>query len=233
VQVRVIEKRRTLARRKGLSGRAKRVQVGLLAAALSAAVLLMTPRVTAGDDEQNAEKQLRKITAMAADPAARPVVAEAVADFLKVPRMDLVQERALTNLDYGTLFVAHQFSASGISVMETASFLHTGRTLAEIGNEHHANWRQISADAKKLNDHIETAFYKFFLNGPDPRRNPDNYDAGKDRVPADTAGLTKQEMEAARETYARCYRRARGVDMPKEMPNPQEHTPPVGEGDPR
>jgi hypothetical protein len=232
VQMKVMRKPQDTAGRE-LTGRQKRVRTRLLAAYLSAMVLLTASTMKAGDDEQSVDKQIRKITAMAADPSARAVVAQCVADFLKVPRMSLVDERRLTNLDYGTLFVAHEFGATGVSVMETASLLHTGKTLTEIGHDHHANWRQIGADAKKLNDHIETAFYDFFLHGPDPRRKSDDYDAAKDRVPADTAGLTKQEMDAARDTYARCYRRARGVDLPKDLPNPQEHTPPVGEGDPR
>jgi hypothetical protein len=204
-----------------------------LAVPLMTAIMLVGPCALRADDEENVEKQLRKVCALAADPAARPIVSQATADFLKVSRMDLVQERSLTNLSYGTLFLVHQFNGSGISVMETAAQLHTGKSLAEIGNEHHANWHQIDMDAKKLNDRIEAAFYNFFLNGPNARRKPDDYAAAKDSVPADTEGLTKQDMAAARETYARCYRRARGVDMPRDLPDQKDRTAPGSEGDPR
>jgi len=187
------------------------------------------------DDQPKAEKELRKITAMAADPAARPLVAQTVAEFLKVPRVELARQRQAVNLSYGSVFLIYR-AQSGETNWETISAqLHAGKTIWEIGNEHHADWRQIASDAKKLNEKIEAAFYNFFKEGrPEAARGAnDGYDAAKDSVAADQEGLTKQDIAAAQDTYLRCFRRARGGDSAPAGPDERSHTPPSAEGDPR
>jgi hypothetical protein len=188
------------------------------------------------EDQQKAEKEVRKIAALALDPMARPLVSQTVAEFLKVPRTDLVRERRATNLNYGFLFVAHRLATSGTTLAGIATELQAGKTIWEVGNEQHADWRQIANDAKKLNDRIEAAFYNFFKDGhPDALRgSSDGYDAAKDSIAADQEGLTKQDIASAQDTYLRCFRRARGDGASRaEMPNERDHTPPQAEGDPR
>jgi hypothetical protein len=67
-------------------------------------LLALTLAVLAfGDDQQKAEKQLHKITAMATDATGRRVVSITVADVLEAKRPDLVMERRTMNLNYGDL----------------------------------------------------------------------------------------------------------------------------------
>jgi 2,4-dienoyl-CoA reductase-like NADH-dependent reductase (Old Yellow Enzyme family) len=103
-----------------------------------------------------------------------------------------------------------------------------------VGNERHADWQQITRDAKKLNERIEAAFYNFFRDRrPDAGRGSlDGYDAAQDSVAADPEGLTKQDIAAAQDTYARCFRRAQG-GKPADMPDENRHEMPGSEGDPR
>lgn len=210
--------------------RNSKIATGLL---LLIAAASLAPQTSYADEQPKAEKQVKRISALAADQAARPLVAETVAQFLKTPRMTLVHERQSANLSYGALFLAHRLAASGATFEQISGQLRAGKTLWDIGSEQHADWERIANDAKKLNDRIETAFYDFFLNGPNPAHRPDGYEAAKDVVASDREGLTKQDLEAAQDTYARCYRRARGWGDPKDLPNQNNRDMPNSEGDPR
>jgi hypothetical protein len=121
-------------------------------------------------------------------------------------------------------------------VEEISAQLHSGKTVWDVGNEQHADWRQITRDARKLNERIEAAFYNFFRDRrPDASRGSlDGYDATKDSVAADQEGLTKQDVAAAQDTYARCFRRAQDRSgKPADLPDENRHTVPGLEGDPR
>lgn len=203
---------------------------------LAMVVVFVLPAVSPADDQKKAENELRKITALALDPAARPLVSQTVAEFLKVPRADLVRERHTANLNYGSLLLLHHLANSGATVEGISAQLHAGKTIWGVANEQHADWQQIAKDAKKLNERIETAFYNFFRDGrPDAGRGgPDGYDAAKDSVAADQEGLTKQDLAAAQDTYARCFQRAHGSgDKSSALPDQNNHNPAATEGDPR
>ena len=81
------------------------------------------------DDRQKAEKQVRKITAMATDKIGRRMVSMSIADSFKIPRPELVEERRRMSLDYGSFFVAHELLASGVKVTEIALRLRAGKTI--------------------------------------------------------------------------------------------------------
>ena len=188
------------------------------------------------DDQAKTEKELRKINSMALDPAARPLVSETIAEFLKVPRTELVKARHAAKLSYGSIFLAYRLSPGDITLDKISAQLQAGKTVWEIGNEQHADWRQIASDTKKLNDRIEAAFYNFFRDGhpEDLRTASDGYEAAKDSIPADQEGLTKQDIAAAQDTFARCFRRAHGgYASPEGGPDERDHTPPQAQGDPR
>jgi len=102
------------------------------------------------DDQQKAEKQVNKVTAMATDPTGRRVVSMTVSDVLNTKRPDVVQERRETGLNYGHLFIAHQLTAGGAKMSDIAAQLKSGKNIYQIGNDQQANWKQIAADAKKL-----------------------------------------------------------------------------------
>lgn len=202
---------------------------------LIAVALGLVQRVAAEDQQQKAATQIQKVSALAFDKGARPFVSETLAEFLKIPRMDLVRERQTANLSYGNLFLVHRLADSSTNLVQMIGEVHAGKSLWDIGNEKHADWQQIAKEAKKLNEKIEAALYDFFLNGPpDPKRHPpDGYDVIKDRVAADGQGLTKQDLEAAQDTYVKCYQRVHGWGQPKDLPNQNNRDMPNTEGDPR
>src|SRR6266480_4453184 len=53
------------------------------------------------DDQQKAEKQVNKVTAMSTDATGRRVVSMTASDLLNTKRPDVVQERHETGLNYG------------------------------------------------------------------------------------------------------------------------------------
>ena len=203
---------------------------------LALAIGFALPPAWCAEDQEKAEKLLRRLTALAVDPAARPLVSQAVAEFLKVPRAELVRQRRATNLSYGTVFLARRLAAPSMTMESISAQLHQGRTIWQIGDARHADWRQITSDAKKLNDRIEDSFYDFFRKGHLDRTPwaTEEYDAAKDSVAADQQGVTEQDIAAARDTYVRCFRRARNQGgTPAALPDDRSHTPPGIESDPR
>lgn len=155
------------------------------------------------DDEQKAEKQLHKIAAMATDATGKRVVSITIADTLGVKRSDLVTERRDTSLNYADTFVAHELVKNGAKMSEIAAQLKSGKTISQIASEQHADWKQIGADAKKLNSKMEDNLYKHFLNGKATadRDRADNYDVMFDGVPADNQ-VSKDDIAEAQHTYS-------------------------------
>ncbi len=155
-----------------------------------------------GDDQQKAEKQLHKIVAMATDATGRRVVSIVVADTLQARRPELVIERRSMNLNYGDLFVAYVLVKQGTKLDDVATQMKAGKKIGQIANEQHADWKQIAADAKKLNAQMEDHLYKHFLNGKvDAERDvADGYDPMIDGVAADN-DVSKQDIADAEHTY--------------------------------
>lgn len=153
-------------------------------------------------DQQKAEKQVHKITAMATDATGRRIVSMTVSDLLNVKRPELVQERRDMNLSYGSLFIAHELTAGGAKMSDIAAHLNAGKNILQIANDQHANWKQIAADAKKLNSKIEGNIYKHFLDdkADKERDQTDKYDPDFDGVTADN-DVTMREIEEAQNTY--------------------------------
>jgi hypothetical protein len=170
---------------------------------LSIALLALTIAIPAfGDDQQKAEKQLHKITAMATDATGRRVVSVTVADTLEAKRPDLVVERRTMNLNYGDLFIAHVLVKSGTKMEDIAAQLKAGKKTSQIAGEQHADWKQIAADAKKLETKVEDNLYNHFLNGKPlaERDAAEGYDAMIDGVAADN-DVSKDEIAEAERTY--------------------------------
>lgn len=155
-----------------------------------------------GDDQQKAEKQLRKVTAMATDGTGRRVVSITVADALGVKRSDLVMERRDMNVNYGDLFVAHTLAKSGAKMEDIAAQLKAKKSMGDIANAQHADWKQIAGDAKKLNAKVEDNLYKHFVSDKADlaRDQADKYDPNFDGVSADN-NVSKDEIAEAENTY--------------------------------
>ena len=171
--------------------------------ALSIALLALAVSIPAfGDDQQKAEKQLHKVTAMATDGTGRRIVSMTVADTLAVKRPDLVMERRTMGLNYGDLFLAHTRVKNGAKMDDIAAQLKAKKKMADIANERHADWKQIAADAKKLNSKVEDNLYKHFISGKIDleRDQTDQYDPTFDGISADS-DVSKEEIADAENTY--------------------------------
>jgi len=169
----------------------------------SITLLALTLAVPAfADDQQKADKQLHKITALATDATGRRVVSVTVADTLESKRPDLVVERRTMNLSYGDLFVAHVLVKNGTKMDDIAAELKAGKKMGQIADQRHADWKQIAADAKKLNAKVEDNLYNHFLNGKalTERDAAEGYDPMIDGVTADN-DVSKDEIAEAERTY--------------------------------
>lgn len=155
-----------------------------------------------GDDQQKAEKLLHKVTAMATDGTGRRIVSMTVADTLAIKRPDMVLERRTMTLNYGDLFLAHTLMKNGAKMDDIAAQVKTKKKMADIANEQHADWKQIAADAKKLNSKVEDNLYQHFISGKADleRDQAEKYDPTFDGISADN-DVSKDEITDAENTY--------------------------------
>ena|SRR5438270_342729 len=175
------------------------------ASLLSLLLVVTTSALASADDRQRAEKQVRKITAMATDKIGRRMVSMSVADTFKASRPELVEERRRIGLDYGSFFVAHELVTMGMKATDIESMLSTGKSIWQIGDEWHADWKRIAADAKKENNKIEDYIYRHFLNKKNDesgrqRDLAEKYDIARDAVRTDF-NVTPAEMVEAQTRY--------------------------------
>ena len=199
-------------------------------------LLFFTASVAAAaDDRQNAERQIRKITAMATDKTGRQMVSMSMADTFKLSRNDLVKERRRIGLDYGSFFVAHELAARGMKMTEIASGVKSGKTIWRIGIEGHADWKKISGDAKKQNSKIEDYIYRHFLNKKNyeadiERDRADKYEVMQDAVRTDFDVTPKEMMEAQtryifwRDQAGKSEGSAGGMTLAERMAAGMDHT---------
>jgi hypothetical protein len=168
------------------------------------ALILMSSLTVFADDQQKADKEIRKITAMAWDSTGRAVVNKSLSEMLKVARPQLVEERRELNLNYGSLFIAHELSLNGSNMKDIATSIKGGKSIIQVSTESNANWKQIAADARKLNSKIEDNLYKQFLRSESEKA---EYDTTQDGVKADN-DVSKQDIAEAQQTYIRWRERA-------------------------
>ena len=146
---------------------------------------------------------------MAADVTARAIVNRSMSDMLSIPRDQLVRERRAMNLTYGSVFLAHELTVHGAKMLDVALRLQSHRTIFQIANDQRADWKQIAADAKKLNSKIEDNIYRHFLHSDvdKARDEADKYSSVQDWVNADK-DPTGPELEEAQATYVQWRNRA-------------------------
>jgi hypothetical protein len=173
------------------------------------------------DDRQKAEKQLRRITAMATDKTGRCMVSMNVADFFKLPRPALVEQRRQVSLDYGSYFLFQELQRSGLSIKDLLDSLASQKTVWQIADQRHADWDRISDDAKKVNNQIDDSIYRHFLNKKyleaDQQRDlDDKYDPVKDAVRTDF-DITPKEMADAQTRYILWRNRAGAIQASGHM----------------
>jgi len=166
------------------------------------AFLLLVVTVAYSSDQQRAEKLSQRITAFAVDATARSIVSRTMCDTFNLNRTILLQERRRLNVNYGSLFLAHEFMLGGATLDGIAAGLHTGKSMIAIGEAQHVNWKQVAADAKKFNSRIEDNVYKHFLNAKNTeadtvRDAEDNYHVDFDWLRADQQVSPGHIVEAA------------------------------------
>jgi hypothetical protein len=165
-------------------------------------VFVLVPLLAASDDQQKAHKTLNKMTAMSADLSGRRAVSLAVSQYLSVRRAELAERRQAMNVSYGDLFVVYELVKSGKKMDDIAASMKTGKTVWQIADEEHADWKQIASEAKKVNSKVDNTLLAHFANkkGEAEVDRADGYDPSVDSVAADN-DLSKQEMEEAQQRY--------------------------------
>jgi hypothetical protein len=180
-------------------------------------VYILLPLLTIpalASDQQKAQKELNKLTAMARDFTGRSMVNLSMSQVLNVPRTKLVEERGETGLNYGGLFLASELVKSGATIEDIAAQLKTGKKIAEIANDRHVDWKAIAGDAKKLNARVDNNLYKYFLiekkknsaqpaalkNAPPPPA-VEEYNVHYDGVKADADDVSEQEIADAQARF--------------------------------
>jgi hypothetical protein len=154
------------------------------------------------DDQEKATKEIKQITSISVDANMRSIVNRTMADMLKAKRLDLVKERQDLNVNYGGLFLVHQLTAGGAKMEDIAAQLKAGKKMFDIANDDHANWKEISSEAKKLNKKIDENIEKNFRDAKKLAAvdQADQYNAKADKVPADS-DISKDEYAEAQSRY--------------------------------
>lgn len=173
------------------------------------AVLIAVPAIA--NDQQKAQKELNKVTALARDFTGRTVVNLTMSQTLKVPRTTLVEERSDTGLNYGSLFLASELVKTGATMPDIAAQLKSGKKITDIANDRHADWKAIAEAAKKFNAAVDGNLYKYFLvekRSPTPvamttssAPAADEYDVHHDGVKADADDVSQKEIEDAQNRF--------------------------------
>ncbi len=165
-------------------------------------------------DRQKAEKQINKVSAMAADLTGRRAVNLSMSQQLNIPRKDLVAQRRANNINYGTLFLLRQVISTDEAFNQAIAELKAGKQPFDVAEASHADWKSIGNAAKKLNSKIEDNLYKYFMNNESEvsaadKASIETYDPAFDSVMADSE-VSKQDLAEAQDTYLFWRGRATG-----------------------
>lgn len=174
------------------------------------ALLIAIPALA--NDQQKAQKELNKVTALARDFTGRTVVNLSMSQTLNVSRTTLVQERIETGLNYGSLFLASELVKGGATMPDIAAQLKAGKKIADVANDRHADWKTIAEDSKKFNGAVDRNLYKYFLlekRSPTPAAMKtsappvaaEEYDVHHDGVKADADDASDKEIEDAQNRF--------------------------------
>jgi hypothetical protein len=165
-------------------------------------LFVLVPLLAASDDQQKAHKTLNKVIAMATDPAGRGAVSLAMSQCLSVDRKELMQHRQAMHVNYGELFVAYQLVKTGTKMDDIAALMKMRKSVWQIADEQHADWKQILGEAKKLNSKVDNNLIGHFVNkkAEAERDRADGYDPMLDRVKAD-GEVSQQEIEEAQQRF--------------------------------
>jgi len=136
-------------------------------------------------------------------------VNQSIAEMVSLKRMDLVQQRRETGLNYGSLLLAHELSKLGLDMKEISARLKSGKDIFQIASEANVKWKEICDRAKKLNSKVDDNLYKHFLHPKDDKSvaRADDYNIIYDGVKAD-ADVSQSEIDQAQNRYQLWLQRA-------------------------
>ncbi len=178
----------------------KRMLQRLLSVLLLAPMLWAAKADKADKEAKKYDKELKRVSLMAADKDGRRVVSRVVAKQLGVSRKQLVDERRETGLDYGHLFGAHEVAkSSGLTFGQVVEQMKQQHTLPEISREHQLDLKAILSSAKKLNGEIDRQLDRVgsFDKDEMAKDRADSYDPTQDSVPADTSSFRPSDIAQA------------------------------------
>jgi hypothetical protein len=169
-----------------------------------------------GSDQDKAQKEMNKMTAMAADFGGRRVVNLTMSETFNVPRPALVEERTQTGLSYGGLFLMEEIAKAGMKRDDIAAKLTSGTAMSDLLNQQHLDWKQVAQDAKQFNAAIDKNLYNFFMGKKETfaQDEADGYDVHHDGVKAD-ADVSQPEIASAQDRYLLLKSRAEGRHEPQ------------------
>lgn len=166
-------------------------------------LVAISPALWAGGNEKEArrlDKEIKKISLVAVDLDGRRVVNRVMAQQLGVSREQLVEERKQTGLIYGRLFEAHEMARlEGLVFGQVARQMKQGHYLLEISEQHHADLKEILADAKKLNKKIDEELDRL-EDGIEDEQSEDtaaSYDPSDDSLDADIVDFSPTDIAQA------------------------------------
>ena len=165
------------------------------------AALLAIVSCAWASDQEKAEKQIRLMTAMSRDDTARSIISRTFADVFKMQRPQMVVQRKQLGLNYGGLFLIHELSLSGTQLDQVVAQLLARKSILDIANSSHADWKRIATDAKKMNNRIDDSIYKHFLHSrPDDERDKlEHYNPSADLVRADADATLDEILKAQKD----------------------------------
>lgn len=156
------------------------------------------------NDQQKAQKEMVKVTAMARDFTGRTAVNLSMSQTFNVPRNTLVQERRDSGLNYGSLLLAHELIKNGATMQDITAQLKAGKKIGDIANERHADWKAVAEDAKKFNGLVDNNLYKYFMMqdvvkpaAMQSAPKAEEYDVHYDGVKADGDDVTQKDIDDA------------------------------------
>jgi hypothetical protein len=200
------------------------------------ALLVAVPAVAS--DQQKAQKEMVKVTAMACDFTGRSIVNLSMSQAFNVPRTTLVTERGETGLNYGSLLLAHELIKSGATIEDIVAQLKVGKKITAIADERHVDWKAIAEDEKKFNSLVDNNLYKYFMMQKETVKpaamqstpKAEEYDVHYDGVKAD-ADVEQKDIEDAgqrfrtiKDSAAKAKGHNQGLDLQHERIGYADHT---------
>lgn len=166
------------------------------------AVIIFAPAVWASKDMKEAkklDKELKKVSLVAAVPDGRRVVNRVMAQEFGLSRQELVKERQKTGFAYGQLFGAHEVGQqAGMKFEDVAAAMKQGESLLDISAQHKVDLGEILAHAKTMNKQIGNELDRAAAGGGEESADDgDDYDPSNDALSADTADFSPSQIAQA------------------------------------